>query len=243
MLKHCALFLLAACALPAQQKVLIVADEFPAMEVLAARLKPDATCTIVAQTAMPADLASFGTVVVYIHRTIGEPAEKAFIEYTRAGGKLVLLHHSISSGKRRNRFWFPSFLEMVLPERDYAEGGYKWYEGIEMDLVNLAPDHYITTHGVKYPTAVAYKSAQRPAIRLQDTEVYLNHEFTGPRTTLMGIRFDDAKTGRHFEQDIGGWVKRSGKGAVIYLLAGHSVKEFEHPAYGQIAVNAVNYKP
>ena len=33
---------------------------------------------------------------------MGEPAEKTFIQYAESGGKLVLLHHSISSGKRPN---------------------------------------------------------------------------------------------------------------------------------------------
>ena len=30
---------------------------------------------------------------------------------------------------------------------------------------------------------------------------------------------------------------------LFYFMAGHSVKEFENPAYAQMVVNAVNYKP
>ena len=109
---------------------------------------------------MPADLSGYSTVAVYIHRTIGEPAEKAFIGYANAGGKLLLLHHSISSGKRPNKYWFP-FLEIALPVGDVGEGGYKYYEGISMDLVNLAPKHYVTTHGVKYPERVRVRQFGR----------------------------------------------------------------------------------
>ena len=244
-MKLLALLLLAAASLAAANEVLIVADEFPAMQALAKKLEAGAgaKCTLVEQTAIPAGLARYSALIVYIHRSIGEAAEKAFIDYAQSGGKLILLHHSISSGKRKNRFWFPSFLEMSLPEKEFSAGGYKYYEGIRMELVNLAPDHYITTHEVKYPGATRYKSSERPAIELDDTEVYLNHEFRGERTILLGIKFRDATSGTLFEQDTGGWIKRTGKGTTIYFMAGHSVKEFDSLAYSQMVVNAVTFKP
>jgi hypothetical protein len=154
-----------------------------------------ARSTIVAQTAMPASLARYSALIVYIHRNIGEAAEKAFVDYAQSGGKLILLHHSISSGKRKNRFRFPSLLEMSLPEKDFSAGGYKYYEGIKMELVNLTPGHYVTTHNVKYSGTTDYRSAERPAIELDGTEVYLNHVFTGERAILLGIKFHDWKTG------------------------------------------------
>jgi hypothetical protein len=244
-MKLLALLLLAAASLAAANEVLIVADEFPAMQVLAKKLEAGAgaSCTLVEQTAIPAGLARYSALIVYIHRSIGEAAEKAFIDYAQSGGKMILLHHSISSGKRKNRFWFPSFLEMSLPEKEFSAGGYKYYEGIKMELVNLAPSHYVTTHNVKYLATTDYKSAVRPAIELDDTEVYLNHVFTGERTMLLGIKFHDATTGTLFQQDTGGWIKRAGKGTVFYFMAGHSVKDFENPGYAQIVVNAVNFKP
>ena len=89
--------------------ILMVADEIPAMEVLAKQLKARAgvSCEITTQDKMPAGLAAYQAVMVYIHKSIGAPAEEAFIAYAKGGGKLFLLHHSISSGKRENRDWFP----------------------------------------------------------------------------------------------------------------------------------------
>lgn len=232
--------LLGTCA---AENVLIVADEIPAMEILAGHLKSGAgaECTIVKQDAMPADLAGYGAVMVYIHKTIEEPPEKAFIEYAKGGGKLILLHHSISSGKRKNRYWFP-FLGIALPEKDFSEGGYKYFNPVTVEVVNLAPKHFITTHAVKYESTISYKGSQRPGFVLKDTEVYLNHEYSMPRTTLLGLKYKDEKTGVTYEQDTAGWIMEAGKGKVIYFMLGHSGQEYENPAYAQILVNGVKYR-
>jgi len=60
-----------ASFLPAGE-VLIVADEFPAMEALAGRLKSGEgiSSRIVKQTDLPADLAKFPAVIVYLHRAL-----------------------------------------------------------------------------------------------------------------------------------------------------------------------------
>ena len=202
-MKLAVLLLLGASSLAAASDILIVADEFPAMEVLAKRLESGAGARskIVRQTEMPAGLSNYAALIVYIHRTIDDPAERAFVEYAQAGGRLILLHHSISSGKRKNRFWFPSFLEISLPEKEFDAGGYKYFEGIKMELVNLAPRHYITTHNVKYSGRTEYKSVMRPAIELDDSEVYLNHAFSGERTVLLGVKFREPKSGQLFEQE------------------------------------------
>src|SRR3954462_5428827 len=104
--------------------VLIVADEIPAMEVLAKQLdaRVHAVATIVKPDAVPAALTSFKAVLVYIHRDLPEPAEKAFVGYAENGGHLILLHHSISSGKRKNATWFPA-LGIALPTGDFEAGG------------------------------------------------------------------------------------------------------------------------
>src|SRR2546423_3167959 len=144
--------------------VLIVADEFPAMEVVAAGLRSQEhlNSTLVSQKELPASLASFEAVVVYIHGALEEKAEDAFIEYAKGGGKLVLLHHSISYGKRKNAHWFP-FLGVSLPEGDLSQGGYKWIEGVTLDLVNLNHAHFIMTNRVAYPLNIPYTSANTPA--------------------------------------------------------------------------------
>src|SRR5438034_10414495 len=81
--------LLAGAARVALADVLIVADEFPAMEVLAAKLKTEehVLSKLVTQKEMPASLAPFETVVVYIHGALSQYAEDAFIDYTTTGGK------------------------------------------------------------------------------------------------------------------------------------------------------------
>lgn len=232
-------------------EVLIVADEFPAMEVLAAKLKAEESIAsrIVAQTNLPGDLSSYAAVIVYIHLKLNEPAEKAFIDYTAGGGKLIVLHHSISSGKRKNKYWF-KFLGVDLPEGDVSKGGYKWIEGVTIDLVNLAPGHFITTNKVNYPAQIPWRNADAPAgtkalpgFTLSHSEVYLNHVLTEPRRQLLGIKFTDAKSGTVYMQDHAGWIKPSGKGWIVYLLPGHSARDFEDATYGRLVVNAVVWKP
>ena len=188
------LLLCLCCSAFAAGPVLIVADEIPAMQVLAGRLKASGNIesAIVKQAEMPPELSGYAAVLVYIHRNISEPAEKAFIAYADGGGKLILLHHSISSGKRKNKYWF-GFLGISLPERDFSQGGYKWIEGVEFEAVNLAPQNDVTTHDVKYPARITYRSSEAggaekeyDGLALEDSEVYLNHVYTEPRTILMG---------------------------------------------------------
>jgi hypothetical protein len=231
----------------AADSVLIVADERPAMEVLAARLRSAAQVEtrIVEPSNLPPSLAGFKAVFVYIHGNLAEPAERAFIDYTQAGGKLVTLHHSISSGKRKNKYWF-EFLGIELPTGDVAQGGYKWTEPATLEIVNLAPGHFVTTHQVPYPTRLPYRregtSGEPPALpgfALPDSEVYLNHTFTRPRTVLLGFKYRDPQSGVVYMQDRAGWHLPAGKGEIFYFKPGHSTKDFENPAYAQILANTL----
>jgi len=208
------------------------------MEILAERLKRDEgiSSKIVTQDEMPADLGKYSAVVVYVHKKLADAPAKAMVDYTSAGGKLVALHHSISSGKRENKHWFP-FLGVELPKGDVEQGGYQWTEGVTLQIVNLAPKHFITTHKVSY-------DKQGPSFTLEHSEVYLNHVLSGgSRTTLLGLKYTDAKTGKTWAQDTAGWLKPSGKGWIVYLMPGHRVEEFRHPAYSRIVMNAVIFKP
>ncbi len=236
--------LMLSCSALAAAEVLIVADEIPAMEVLAGKLKAAGVqSTIVQQTAMPAELSKYSALVVYIHRTIGEPAEKAFVNYAESGGRLVLLHHSISSGKRANKYWFP-FLKISLPAGSLEQGGYKYLDPVVMEVVNLAPREFITTHNVAYDRKVRYRDqGELPGFRLENTEVYLNHVLTAPRTVLLGLKFTDPKSGQTYMQDSAGWYMKAGQGWVMYFMAGHSARDFENPAYAQILVNALVFQP
>lgn len=190
---------------------LIVADEFPAMEGLAKHLS--GPTKVVAQTGMPQDLSGFACVVVYIHQSITPEAEHAFIRYTDAGGRLVLLHHSISSGKRKNVDWFP-WLGIELPDKPFAEGGYKWIDPADFEFFN----------------------AQGETIEFHESEVYLNHVFKTPRTLIWSLRY------KGIEQPTGAWHKNSGKGEVFYFMAGHKASDFDIPRYQRDVVAAIEGK-
>lgn len=222
---------------------LVVADEIPAMQVLAAKLKAaeGIETRIVTQDKMPADLSAYPILFVYIHKDIAEATENAAIAYANAGGRLILLHHSISSGKRKNKEWLP-FLGVKLPEGNVDEGGYKWIDPVDLEIANIAPKHFITTHNVRYDAKVEYKGEKRPGFALKNTEVYLNHVFEGPRTILLGLKYTDPKAEKVWTQDTAGWYRPAGKGWVFYFMAGHNAAEFEQPAYAQIVTNAAVFK-
>jgi hypothetical protein len=214
------------------------------MQVLAGKLKAGAgvESDIVKQSDLPGDIKSRPAVIVYIHEKIGEPAEVAFIDYAKAGGKLILLHHLISSGKRPNKFWLP-FLGIELPTGEIQDGGYKWYEGVELGLVNLAGDHYVTTHKIQFDQEIEYGSRRLPGFDLPDSEVYLNHVRTSPKNALLGVKATDPTSGKLYTQDTAGWYLRTEKGWVFYFMAGHHARDFEHPIFSQMIVNAFTWAP
>jgi len=231
------------------QEILIVADEFPAMEILAKGLQEQERLTskIIAQTDLPPSLSTYQAVVVYIHKDLNPEPEEAFIHYTNNGGKLIVLHHSISSGKRKNKDWF-SFLGLDLPKAEDAASAYKYIDDMNMDVVNLAPTHFITTHKVAYPAKINYQPEGTPRYRnlpgftFPKTEVYLNHNLLTPRTILLGYKCTDPD-GKVWMQDRSAWCMKVGKGWVFYSQAGHYAQDFADPTYARILANALIYKP
>jgi hypothetical protein len=226
----------------AAKSVLIVSDGVP-VQILAVQLKAHGiNSDTVSQESMPAKLAGYPAVLVYIHAALSESAEKAFIDYANSGGKLIVLHHSISSQKKQNPAWM-QFLGVSLPEGDVTQGGYKYYDPVPLTLVNLAPKDWITTHDVRWDSRAEYRGEDRDSIELPATEVYVNHVLSGQRTILLGLKFAEKKSGVTYMQDTAGWYKKAGKGWVLYFMAGHTGKEFEDPVYAQILTNAVNFRP
>ena len=61
----------------------------------------------------------------------------------------------------------------------------------------------------------------------------------------MGLKYDFENDGtkKTYMQSTAGWVKKAGKGWVIYLMPGHTKHDFETAEYGQIVENAVIWKP
>ena len=232
--------------------VLIIQDERPQMDVLAKFLteKGKLPVTIADQKSMPTDLSPYKAVIIFIHKELYEPAEQAIIDYTKAGGRLVCLHHSISSGKAKNKFYF-DFLGVQLSKGSMKEGGYA-YKASNWTLVNLNSKHYITNHNIEWKDQVTYTSSDQPAaeksypcIRLKDdSEVFINHRFTDGRdkTVLCGLIYTDKATGTTYMQDRGGWIKSQGKGTIVYLMPGHCISDYQNEHVTQMILNAVTWE-
>jgi hypothetical protein len=248
----------AAAAVP-ERRVLIVMDERAQMEALARYLgeKGALEVTIVDQKSLPEDWSRFAAVIGYVHGPLLEPTELKIIDYTRAGGRYVCLHHSISSGKVKNRYYFDFLgvrLEGIDKAREPAPAGdhYAWREGIDFQLVNLNAGHYITANGVVWPEKTSYRSSdspsierEYPALTLKHAEAYMNVQFADGRekTVLLGFKYLDDRNGVLYMQDREGWLKAAGRGWIVYLQMGHSTPEFENPAVAQMVLNAVNWRP
>ena len=251
------LFLTATTASADSNKVLIVHDELPQMEVLAKflREKGGLDVTAVEQSALPEDWSGYRATIGYVHRVLEVPTEKAIIAYTQNGGRYVALHHSISSKKAMNEFYF-DFLGVRLDNPQAAKnpvmpgGGYGWRDET-LTLVNLNPGHYITSHNVTWEDQISYTSSDQPGVEgiypsltLHESEVYMNHKFTDGRekTVLMGFKFLDDRNGQMFMQDRAGWLKNYGNGEVIYLMPGHAVTDFENDSFAQMILNAITWE-
>lgn len=241
------------------RRVLIVMDERPAMEVLAAYLKDTGgiESTIVDQKTAPEDWSGFDAVIGYVHGALQEPIELKIIGYTKQGGRYVCLHHSVSSGKAKNRYYF-DFLGVALPgaekSREPTQPGdhYAWRDPVAQTIVNLRPSHYITRTGLTWPETVSYTASDTPggpkdypAFTLKETEAYMNVQFTdgAAKTRLLGFRYLDDRNGALFMQDRAGWLKPAGRGWIVYLQMGHFVQEFRHPMVAQLVLNAVTWTP
>ncbi len=250
---------LGAAVATLSDKILIVHDELPQMEILARFLREDGglDVTVVEQSSLPEDWSAYRAAIAYIHRVLEVPAEKAIIAYTENGGRFIALHHSISSKKADNEFYF-DFLGIRLDNPKAAKnpvmpgGGYGWREEVTLTLVNLSPAHYITSHNVTWGDEIPYTPSDQPSVEalypsisLHETEVYLNHKFTDGRekTVLWGIKFFDDRNGQLFMQDRGAWVKKYGKGEVVYLMPGHAATDFENDKFAQMILNAITWEP
>jgi len=239
-------------------KILIVHDELPQMEVLAKFLREEGglDITVVEQSALPQEWSDYRAVIAYIHRVLEVPAEKAIIAYTENGGRFVALHHSISSKKADNEFYF-DFLGIQLDNPTAAKnpvtpgGGYGWRDET-LTLVNLNPAHYITSHNVTWGDEIPYIPSDQPSVEglypslsLHESEVYMNHKFTDGRekTVLIGFRFLDDRNGQMFMQDRAGWLKKYGEGEVVYFMPGHAASDFKNRNISQMILNAITWEP
>lgn len=252
------IFSIVLFAFSANAQVLIIQDEKPQMDVLADYLKTNGNLEvqIVDQKNLPEKMSQYKAVVVYIHGKMFEPTEITIIDYAKKGGRLVLLHHSISSGKANNKYYF-DFLGIQLDEGKKSKypvepgEGYGWVDPITLTMVNLNPNHYITNHNIDWNDEVLYTPSdwpsvekEFPAINLEHTEVYMNHKYTDGRekTVLVGFKFLDERNGKLFQQDRAVWLKKTGKGHIVYFMPGHSVLDYQNKNVSQWVLNAILWK-
>ncbi|MDW7694837.1 ThuA domain-containing protein [Flammeovirgaceae bacterium SG7u.111] len=241
------------------QNVLIVQDEMPQMEVLIKFLEEEGKLkiTTVDQDHLPKDFSNFDAVIGFVHGKLFEPTELAIIDYTKNGGKFIALHHTISSGKSNNKYFF-GFLGIQLDHAEFSKhpvepgGGYGWFHdgknGISQEIVNLHPHHFITTNKVKWGKNVLYTPSdfpsvqgKHPAITLKKTEAYLNHKYTDGRekTVLCGFKYYDIRTNALFMQDRAAWYKKHEKGLIFYFQPGETPDDYANKNISQMILNAV----
>lgn len=232
-------------------ELMIVGDEWPPMQALAASLTALGPMTAHAanEQELPEDIADYDVVIMYIHKVMETRAEQALIRYVEQGGRLIVLHHGLASAKIRN----PDFLALAglhIEPADAPMHAWRVAGHVTHTLVNLNPGHYITTNNVEYDRSVSYQPSEGlsrpgtfPALDFFDTEVFLNQQFTDGRekTVLFGAMCDDPVTGSTIMQDRGGWYKRAGDGLLFYLQPGHTAEEFRKPAYVQIIMNCIKF--
>ncbi len=240
-------------------KVLIVMDERPQMEILARyfREKGNIESEIVDQKTIPEHWSGFTAVIGYVHGKLEERTELKLIDYTKNGGRFVCLHHMISSGKSKNKYYF-DFLGVRMDDIESSRqpavpgGHYAWREGIQQTVVNVSPRHYVTSNGVSWPDKARFApdgsgngGPEYPAMTLEDSEAYMNVKFTDgkDKLILLGYKYLDDRNQVLHQQLTEGWIKPSGKGRIIYLQPGHSVHEYQNPAIAQMVLNAITWKP
>jgi len=232
-------------------KVIIVQDEMPQMKVLAKFLREHGKLSVdvTDQSSFPENLSAYDAVIVFIHRDLQENTENSIINYTKNGGKLICLHHSISSKKAQNKFYF-DFLGIRLDKGPMEKGGYKWKES-SWSLVNLNSKHFITNFNVNWNEKVTYTPSDYPSteslypgITLKhDSEVFINHKFTDGRekVVLCGIVYHDKESDKTYMQDRGAWIKRQDKGTIIYFMPGHIASDYENKNISQMILNAIRW--
>ncbi len=252
-------FYLSTISSGAQTRVLIIQDELAQMQVLSDFItghEENTDIQIVDQDHLPGLMPAYDAVIVYIHGELFENTEKWIIDYAREGGRFICLHHSISSGKARNKNYFP-FLGIRLDGTDNPRdaelpgAGYAYVEPATLTLVNLNDRHYVTNHHIEWGEAIDYQSPdmsgkrqEYPSISMPESEVYLNHKFTdgNEKTILLGLKYLDTRNNELFMQDRAGWYKKAGKGDIFYFMPGHASIDFQNASYSQMILNAIKYQ-
>jgi hypothetical protein len=230
-----------------KNKVLIISDTWPQMDVLADGLTEHGYIINKAdEEEIESGLSGFDFVFMYIHKTHSPRTERALIDYTMNGGSLIVLHHGISSSKMKNPQWL-DFLGIELFPRDHKEYPWKVLANLTYSMVNLHPGHFITSNGIKYEKITTFNSEYDSiydgtfsSFQLINTELFLNQRFKDDqRTILFGFRTEDGSR----IQPTSGWYSQKGKGMVFYYQAGHEVSDYKNSNFLKVLLNTLEWTP
>ena len=231
-------------------KLFLSADEWDPLAPLQAFVQQQGhQLTCFSETDRHDHLAGFDAGFMYIHKPLESKVERALLAYANNGGRLIVLHHGISSSNLKNPDWL-RFVGIHLEAPDAVSHPWKVESNSEHALINLNPGHYVTTNGVEYVDSRQYTSSDSPsasadyeAVVFVSTEFFRNQHIADGRekTVLFGSRCEVADTGEIVMQDRGGWFKRTGSGWLFYFQPGHVAGDFETRAYLQILHNCLTW--
>ncbi len=223
----------------------------PESELLAAKLKTltGLDADVVSPATLPEKPQPYAAVLVYTHLIIPDEMEAALIAYTKPGGKLIVIHHGISRVKQRNKNGLPFLGAPLATGKPVVQGGYNNMTNVNVDVVNLALDNWVTTHDVPWDKRISYmltsapsaKEEELPGTRLNQSELFLGHNLlpAPQKTLLLGFKLIGPETGRTYMADTMGWHERVENGQVYYFMFGHYGYDFENKALMQVLANAV----
>lgn len=227
----------------AQERVLLVADEWPPMHVLAHFLESTAHFEVdtANQEDLRTDLSEFDHMFMYVHKVLQKEVESRLIDYTEKGGNLIVLHHGIASAKLNNPGWL-DFVGVDLYPRDSKENAWDVLHDTAHTMVNLAPDHFITSQNISYQKSSYFSSGDWdnqagnfPCFTLDSTEIFVNQIFNPEKqhVVLFGVA--------EIQQPTSGWYRKAGKGWLFYYQAGHQISDFENPHFKQVLLNTLEW--
>lgn len=209
-------------------------------------------------------------IITYNKNCYSNTTVSALIEFTQKGGRLIALHHNISSMMMRQPKWL-AFAKVQIEKGEHAKYPWSVMEGGDLFLFNLSPNHPITTNNVTFPdsapiletygmkadasqwvlthalttvemTKVSQERTQ-PALKFHESEYFINHVLlpAPERVLLFGEYFIFPKKGKAFISANGGWMLPVGRGKLFYFMPGHSSHDYNEE-YCHIIKNALEFE-
>jgi type 1 glutamine amidotransferase len=168
------------------------------------------------------DLFDYDAVVLYdMPQEINDTQKQRFVELTKKGIGLVVLHHALVSYQH----WleYERIIGGHYPEEDGKGGAVTEQVGYKHDVDHtvkiVAKDHPITAGVSDFP--------------IHD-EIYWGFRTGRDITTL--ITSDHPKSGKPL-----GWTRTEGNSRVVYLQLGHGPEAYANPNYRRLVAQSIDY--